>query len=246
MIFRLSLLKANFAKLFSSVAAFNQTNFAYNHRMNEYVFLWAIAGVLFIGAMSPGPSFFIVAQNSLSKSRAHGVSTALGTGLGVSLFAILASFGVTALLQNVPSTYLVFKLLGGAYLLYLAYKIWAGASHPLEIIADDDELKSKHSGKSGGGLFNAFLTGLVTQTSNPKTALVITGIFAAFVPAEPPSNTALLVALIAFVIDFSWYAIVAISLSTRTTRNVYKKAKVGFDRTAAIFLGVVGIKLLVS
>jgi threonine/homoserine/homoserine lactone efflux protein len=55
-----------------------------------------------------------------------------------------------------------------------------------------------------------------------------------------------LVALIAFVIDFSWYAIVAISLSTKATRNLYNKAKTGFDRTAAIFLGVVGIKLLVA
>jgi threonine/homoserine/homoserine lactone efflux protein len=210
--------------------------------MNEYSFLLAIAGVLLIGAMSPGPSFFIVAQNSLSKSRAHGVATALGTGLGVSLFAILASFGVTALLENIPSAYLAFKLLGGAYLLYLAYKIWLGASEPLEMASAGDGSPAKHQGT----LFKAFLTGLITQTSNPKTALVIAGIFAAFVPAEPPTNTAVLVAIIAFVIDFCWYAVVAISLSTKATRNIYKKAKTGFDRTASIFLGVVGIKLLVA
>lgn len=214
--------------------------------MNDYIFLWAIAGVLFVGAMSPGPSFFIVAQNSLSKSRAHGVATALGTGLGVSLFAILASFGVTALLENVPSAYVAFKLLGGAYLLYLAYKIWHGASQPLEMAENDGIASSKYSSGQRGSLFKAFLTGLITQTSNPKTALVIAGIFAAFVPAEPPANTAVLVALIAFVIDFCWYAFVAISLSTKATRQVYKKAKIGFDRTASIFLGVVGIKLLVS
>ncbi|MFT6406592.1 MAG: threonine/homoserine/homoserine lactone efflux protein [Arenicella sp.] len=214
--------------------------------MNEYLFLWAIAGVLFVGAMSPGPSFFIVAQNSLSKSRAHGVATALGTGLGVSVFAILASFGVTALLENVPSAYLAFKLLGGAYLLYLAYKIWRGASQPLKMANGHGEQSSEDSSSQGEGLFKAFLTGLATQISNPKTALVIAGIFAAFVPAQPPANTAVLVALIAFVIDFSWYAIVAISLSTKATRNLYNKAKTGFDRTAAIFLGVVGIKLLVA
>ena len=210
--------------------------------MTEYSFLLAIAGVLFIGAMSPGPSFFIVAQNSLSKSRAHGISTALGTGLGVAIFAMLASFGVTALLKNVPSAYLVFKLMGGAYLLYLAYKIWLGASEPLEMATDT----TQHSSVKQSSLFKAFLTGLVTQTSNPKTALVIAGIFAAFVPASPPENTAILVALIAFVIDFSWYALVAISLSTKATRNVYRRAKSGFDKTASVFLGVVGIKLLVS
>ncbi len=210
--------------------------------MNEYSFLLAIAGVLLIGAMSPGPSFFVVAQNALSKSRAHGVATALGTGLGVALFAVLASFGVTALLQNVPSAYLVFKLIGGAYLIYLAYKIWSGAKQPLQV----DAKAPLPNTQRNEGLIKAFLTGLVTQTSNPKTALVIAGIFAAFVPAEPPQNTAILVAVIAFIIDFSWYAIVAITLSMNATRNVYKRAKSGFDRTASVFLGVVGIKLIVS
>lgn len=210
--------------------------------MTEYSFLIAIAGILFIGAMSPGPSFFIVAQNSLSKSRAHGVATALGTGLGVSIFAVLASFGVTTLLKSVPSAYFVFKLLGGVYLLYLAYRIWRGASDALEIATDSDTPPSKQK----GSLAKAFLTGLVTQTSNPKTALVIAGIFAAFVPAEPPINTTLFVALIAFVIDFSWYAVVAISLSTTATRNIYARAKSGFDKTASIFLGLVAIKLFIS
>ena len=206
--------------------------------MNEYLFLWAIAGVLFFGAMSPGPSFMVVAQNSLAKSRAHGIATALGTGLGVAFFAVLASFGVTTLLEKVPSAYLVFKIAGGLYLLYLAWRIWSGAKQPL--------LVSSEQSAKDGGLFNAFLTGLITQTSNPKTALVIAGIFAAFVPSQPPAYTALLVALIAFVIDFSWYAVVAISLSTTRSRDLYQRAKTGFDRVAAVFLGLVGVKLLIS
>lgn len=204
--------------------------------MNEYNFLIAIAGVLFIGAMSPGPSFLVVAKISLSQSRAHGIATALGTGLGVSIFAVLASFGVTTLLQQVPSIFLVFKVLGGLYLLYLAWRIWGGARQPL--LAEGDTSAAQIS------LFQAFLQGLITQISNPKTALVIAGIFAAFVPATPPENTTWLVAIIAFVIDFSWYALVALSLSTKSSRAVYQRAKTGFDRTAAVFLGAVGVRLI--
>ncbi len=204
--------------------------------MSEYNFLIAIAGVLFIGAMSPGPSFLIVAKMSLSQSRAHGIATALGTGLGVSIFAILASFGVTTLLEQVPSIFLVFKVLGGVYLLTLAWRIWRGAGQPL--------IAQGHPGEVAISLFQAFSQGLITQTSNPKTALVIAGIFAAFVPATPPENTTWLVAIIAFVIDFSWYALVALSLSTSSSRAVYQRAKKGFDRTAAIFLGAVGVRLI--
>jgi threonine/homoserine/homoserine lactone efflux protein len=207
----------------------------YNPRMNEYAFLIGIAGVLMAGAMSPGPSFFVVAKNSLGHSRSHGVATAVGTGLGVAIFAVLASFGVTALLKSVPSAFLVFKFVGGAYLLYLAWKIWSGASEPLQGGSDSDAGQISR--------IVAFRQGLITQTSNPKTALVIAGIFAAFVPSSPPANTTWLVALIAFVIDFGWYAIVAISLSTRGSRRIYQTAKVWLDRGAAVFLGAVGLKL---
>ena len=204
--------------------------------MSEYNFLLAIAGVLFVGAMSPGPSFMVVARMSLSQSRAHGIATAFGTGFGVSIFAVLASFGVTTLLQKVPSAFLVFKILGGLYLLYLAWRIWQGASQPLLTEPDSD--------KTSISLYNAFSQGLITQVSNPKTALVIAGVFAAFIPVIPPENTAWYVAIIAFVIDFFWYALVALSLSTKRSRAVYQRAKSGFDRTAALFLAAVSVRLI--
>lgn len=204
--------------------------------MGEYSFIAVIAGVLLVGAMSPGPSFLVVAQNALSKSRAHGVATALGTGLGVSFFAVLASFGVTTLLETMPNAFFLFKLAGGAYLLFLAWKIWLGSSEKLAVLDVEND--------RADNLINSFLSGLLTQTSNPKTALVIAGIFAAFVPSSPPANTTLLVAIIAFIIDFCWYAIVAVSLSANKSRQIYQRIKIGFDRTAAVFLGAVGLRLL--
>lgn len=205
---------------------------------SEYGFLMAIAGILAVGAISPGPSFFVVAKNALNQSRWHGVACAVGTGLGVAIFAVLASFGVTSLINNVPSAYLVFKILGGAYLLFLAYKIWAGSSEELTQSVDGSTQQV--------GYLKAFMMGLVTQLSNPKTALVIAGIFAAFVPKSPPENTWLLVAMIAFFIDFGWYAFVAIGLSSESSRKVYFKAKTYVDRTVAIFLGLVFIRLMFS
>lgn len=206
--------------------------------MQEYGFLMAIAGVLLAGAMSPGPSFLVVAQNALAKSRSHGVATALGTALGVAIFALLASLGVTTLIEKVPSVYIAFKVLGGAYLLHLAYRIWSGAKQPLPT--------SNEHQYEAGNVCKSFLMGLVTQTSNPKTALVIAGIFAAFIPVNPPVNTWALVAIIAFVIDFSWYALVAFTLSSKRSKSVYAKAKAHFDRAASVFLGLVGVKLIVS
>ena len=211
--------------------------------MTEYGFLIAIAGVLVAGAMSPGPSFFVVAQNALSRSRADGIATALGTGLGVAFFALLAGLGVVALLQAFPSVYLALTIVGSAYLMWISSKIWRGARQPLESI----ETNNDNAGKvKAGGAWASFMQGLAVQTSNPKTAIVIAGIFAAFVPSQPPPLTVPLVALIAFIVDFSWYAIVALSLSNPSTRAVYRSAKPYIDSAAALFIAFVAVKLILS
>jgi len=203
--------------------------------MNEYSFLVAIAAALLGGAMSPGPSFLVVAQNSLSKSRGHGIATAVGTGLGAALFALLAALGVTTLLEQTPTVYVVFRVGGGCYLLWLAYLIFRGATEPLQ--------EGVVSGERQGGLLSSLLKGLVVQTSNPKTIFIIASIFSAVMPLEPPIHTALYVTLIALVIDFGWYAVVAVSLSNNKSRNFYKRTKTHFDRLAACLLFLLSLKL---
>ena len=42
--------------------------------------LMAIAAVLIMGVISPGPSFIFVARNAVARSRLHGMVTALGAG----------------------------------------------------------------------------------------------------------------------------------------------------------------------
>ena len=211
--------------------------------MQEYSFLLAIAGVLAAGAMSPGPSFFVVAQNSLSRSRSDGVATAVGTALGVALFAVLAGYGVVALLEQMPKAYFALKVVGGVYLFWIASKIWRGATQSLNV---DDAVHANNATKLEGGAWRSFLQGFAVQTSNPKTAIVIAGIFAAFVPTTPPPFTVSLVAVTAFIIDFSWYAIVAITLSNAQSRRIYDQAKFVFDRAAAFFLVLVALRLILS
>jgi threonine/homoserine/homoserine lactone efflux protein len=53
----------------------------------------AILTALLIGAMSPGPSFVIVARNSIGLSRRDGLATALGMGIGGVFFSGIALLG---------------------------------------------------------------------------------------------------------------------------------------------------------
>lgn len=56
--------------------------------MESFWILGSIAVALMLGAMSPGPTSIYVAKNSIAISRKHGLFTALGTGLGLSLIHI--------------------------------------------------------------------------------------------------------------------------------------------------------------
>ena len=77
---------------------------------------------LMLGAISPGPSFIYVAQNSISKSRKHGLFTALGRAR-VQLFWLLAVMGLQAVLLAVPSAYLILKLVVGCICFGLLLKL---------------------------------------------------------------------------------------------------------------------------
>jgi hypothetical protein len=50
--------------------------------MEVWMLLGAIFGAILIGAMSPGPSFVLVARTAVAVSRPAGIATALGMGLG--------------------------------------------------------------------------------------------------------------------------------------------------------------------
>jgi threonine/homoserine/homoserine lactone efflux protein len=198
----------------------------------------SIAGAVVIGAMSPGPSFVLVLRTAIAVSRRAGLAAALGMGVGGLIFGTLALFGLQAVIAQVGWLYLALKVAGGLYLLYLAVKIWRGAREPLAIDPSDHP---------AGTTFNrAFLVGLGTQLSNPKTAVAYGSIFAALLPANPaPWTFAILLPLI-FLIEAGWYTVVALTCSSAGPRAVYLRSKQWVDRTASTVIGALGIKLLIE
>ena len=65
----------------------------------------SIAGAIALGAMSPGPSFIMVARTAVASSRTDGLAAALGMGVGGVLFASVALLGLHAVLSAVPWLY---------------------------------------------------------------------------------------------------------------------------------------------
>ncbi|TCR90679.1 LysE family translocator [Rhizobium sp. BK376] len=204
--------------------------------MSSITVFLTIAATLAIGAMSPGPSFVLVSRISISRSRKAGLAAAFGMGAGGVVFATLALLGLTALLMQLSWLYLVLKIAGGLYLVYLAVKIWQGATQDIAMDVSGSPASS--------GIVRNFAFGLATQLSNPKTAVVYASIFAALLPAHPPLWLALTIPPTVFCIEAGWYSIVAVAFSSNRPRAIYIGLKRWIDRLAGVVIGGLGIRLI--
>ncbi|NLS01899.1 LysE family translocator [Rhizobium sp. P32RR-XVIII] len=205
--------------------------------MSSAAILASIFAAMLVGAMSPGPSFVVVSRIAISRSRLDGLAAAAGMGVGGIVFSVLALAGLTALLTQFAWLYLVLKLAGGAYLVYIACRIWRGAKEPLEVSGTVE-------GRSS--IRRSFSTALLTQLSNPKTIIVYASIFAAFLPKSIPFGVIVGLPIGIFAIEFGWYAIVAVAFSARRPRQVYLSAKRWIDRSAGLVMGGLGLRLILS
>ena len=198
----------------------------------------AIAGAITLGAMSPGPSFLMVARVSIAASRADGLAAALGMGAGGVLLAVMALAGLHVVLIAVPWLYAVLKVAGGAYLIFIGWMIWRAARQPV-LLADG-------SGNAPRTLLRSFWLALLTQVSNPKAAVVYASVFVSLLPREFPLSVTFILPPIIFVIEAGWYAIVALALSAPSPRAAYLRWKVWIDRAAGTVMAGLGLRLILG
>jgi len=204
--------------------------------LEQYLFLLPIAMLLLFGAMTPGPSFILVAQTAMSRSRSEAICISIGLGLGASIFAFIASMGLIALFNAVPELYLAFKVLGGLYLFYLGVKMWRSSKSKVD--SADAELANKPSH------FKAVVLGLATQLSNPKTAIVFSSVFAAMLPVKVPAHTTSTLVMGVFILNFSWYFLVSVLLSSPKAQASYLRFKSYINKGSIILMGSMGSKFI--
>lgn len=201
--------------------------------------LIGIGTAIAIGAASPGPSFVMIARTAAAAGRFNGLLAALGIGIGGMSFAIASLLGLHGVLLAVPSLYIALKIGGGLYLAYLGIRIWRGAREPL--VADIEAGAQARSAS-----LRYLWLGLLTQLTNPKTAIVYASVFAAFLPVDTSLQFKSLASTLVFFIESGWYVLVALALSSVGPRQLYLRSKAWIDRTCGGVMVALGLKLTTS
>jgi threonine/homoserine/homoserine lactone efflux protein len=90
--------------------------------MAESLIQFLIASVLL--TISPGPDIIYVLITGLSRGAKNGILLTIGLVSGVLVHTTLVAFGLSAIIKTSEILFFIIKLIGAAYLIYLAYKIY--------------------------------------------------------------------------------------------------------------------------
>jgi threonine/homoserine/homoserine lactone efflux protein len=128
--------------------------------------LFVLAGVLL--NLTPGQDTFYILGSSIAQGRRVGVASALGICSGCVVHTLAAAAGLSAILATSATAFIVVKLVGAAYLIYLG----------IRFILARDQSASISAHEAPRQAWKAFRQGVVTNVLNPKVALF----FLAFLP----------------------------------------------------------------
>ncbi|MBT9244247.1 LysE family translocator [Gemmobacter fulvus] len=194
----------------------------------------AVALLHLMAAISPGPAVLMAARTGVTEGLRTGAFLAAGIGLGGVIWAAAALFGLNLVFEAAPALLWALKLLGGAYLIWMAWGMWRDATTPLDL---DQASRLPRSPAS------AFRLGVLTQLANPKPAVLFSAIFIGTVPqgTAPLVYVALLV--VVFLNETVWNILVARIFSFERTRAGYISLKTVIDRSFGGLLALLGVKI---
>ena len=137
--------------------------------------LFVLIGVLL--NLTPGQDTFYVLGRSVGEGTRSGIASALGIAVGSLVHTAMAALGLSAILSTSASAFMVVKLLGASYLVYLGLRMLRSANVP--------EPTTTRVGSAG--VLGPFRDGIVTNVLNPKVALFFLALMPQFI--APTSET---------------------------------------------------------
>ncbi|WP_127090252.1 LysE family translocator [Aquabacter cavernae] len=161
------------------------------------------AGILTLAAISPGPAVIAIVARTLARGRSGSAAFIAALALGDMLWLAAACLGLAALAAALGGLFVLVRLTGAAYLLYLAYRLWTDPAVPP---AQAPEATDR-------GALDLFGAGLALSMGNPKTMAFYLALLPTLVDLEHLTllGFAEMAAIIAVVLTlvFAGYVLVA-------------------------------------
>ncbi len=133
-----------------------------------------VSVALFV-TFTPGPAVLMAISNSLSVGPRRAMVGSIGNATGLLAVSAATTAGLGVLLSTSAQAFLVVKLLGACYLIWLGIKQWRQGARMA--VAAGDAAAAEVAGLSRRALF---LRGVMVALTNPKAILFFTALFPQF------------------------------------------------------------------
>jgi RhtB (resistance to homoserine/threonine) family protein len=195
----------------------------------------AISALLIV---MPGPDTAVVTKNALLGGRRAGVFCAVGVTLGLTVWTIAAALGVAALLQASATAFLVLKIVGAIYL------IWIG----IQMLRARDLVtaatRAGHGVAPHAARAKALRQGLLSDLSNPKIAVFFTSFLPQFVsPGGPVLGQLLLLGFLFNLLGLAWLLGCAVVTSRVGDALRRPRVRAALERVTGCVLIAFGLRL---
>lgn len=165
---------------------------------------------LFVAAIIPGPGIIAAVGKALGGSQTQALAFVTGIALGDVLFLTLAVLGLSVLANTFSEVFVVFRVIGASYLVYLAYKFWTS-----------NDAFSPKAEKNKSSILMSAVGGFLVTMSNPKAVLF----YVVLLPSIADVTTASLIDFLALTLATFicvTLGVVPYVLFAAKTRSVFK------------------------
>jgi RhtB (resistance to homoserine/threonine) family protein len=206
------------------------------HTVMEYVHLFVIVGsIAFLAIASPGPDFLVVVKNALV-SRSAGLYTSLGIGLGLCLHVAYSLAGIGFIISQSIMLYIIVKLCGAAYLMYLGISMMR--SHIKK--EADSAPSTTHTHKSPAQYVRE---GFLTNILNPKATLFFVGVFTQVIEPGTPLYIQSLLALEIVALAVGWFSCMSYTITHARVSARVRTVQSRFMKPLGAALILLGVKV---
>lgn len=175
----------------------------------------AFALAAFVLAVTPGPDMALQISRAINHGFWHGIAVGFGAMSGVVVHTTLAAVGISVLIVAAPPAFLVLKIAGAAYLLWLA---WQAIMH-------GGGLRLAAAGRETPTIWQSYLTGVGINLLNPKVVLFFVTFLPQFVDAHDPAASGKLFFLGAEFIVISIPLLIATVYFAQLIADTFKRTK---------------------
>ena len=193
--------------------------------------LLVLAGAHVAIAVTPGPNFVLVLQQA-ARSRRMGLTAASGIWPAGLILASAGMFGLGTLLAAVPLSEIVLRIACGLYLLWLGFRAIRATLRPAV---------AAQAQKSSG---NVWLSGFLTNITNPKAVAYFMSIFAATGAFDLPWLYKIAALVMMPTISLIWYGGIVMVVGSPAMARWIDKSAAWLDRLAGGIMILFGLKLL--